>query len=152
MHQAYCSIVPLDRYNWESCLDIELRPEQASFVPSVLYSLAQARFENLHPFGIAVDAEIVGMVMYGDFGGICWISRILVDKQHQGKGIGKAAIRQVLEHLGSKVSCKEIRTSYAVDNRIAHEFFFSLGFRSFSEPVDDEIIARYEGLNLRHRI
>jgi diamine N-acetyltransferase len=149
MHQAYCRIVPLDRYNWEACLDIRLLPEQESFVPSVLFSLAQARFENLSPFGIQVEGEMVGMIMYGDFGGICWISRILIHYEHQGKGVGKAAMRQLLEHLTGKASCKEIRTSYAAHNEAAANFFTLIGFRPISEPVDGEIVARYEGVDVR---
>ena len=149
MHQAYCRIVPLDRYNWEGCLKISLLPEQESFVPSVLYSLAQARFENLSPYGIEVEGEIVGLIMYGDFGGICWISRVLIDYRYQRQGIGNAAIRQLLEHLGGKYSCKEIRTSYSMSNDAADKFFRSMGFRPISEPVDGEVVARYEGVDLR---
>ena len=137
-------IVTLDRYNWELCLDIRLHPEQEAFLPPVLYSLAQAKFENLIPYGILQGGKMVGFLMYGNFGGICWINRVLIDKDYQQQGIGSAAVRQLLNQLTSKFTCKEIRASYSRDNNIAANFFSGLGFRPMASPLQDEIVAVYQ--------
>ncbi|MDX2248904.1 MAG: GNAT family N-acetyltransferase [Bacteroidia bacterium] len=140
------AIIPLDRYNWELCLDIQMEPDQEQFIPSVIYSIAQAKFEDLHPYGILYGSKIVGFLMYGSFGGICWINRIIIDKEYQGQGIGKSAIRELLMLLRGKIACREIRTSYSAENYVADHFFRSLGFHPINEDMSHEIVARYEGL------
>ncbi len=144
MHQAFCQIVPLDRFNWERCLEIEMKPEQRAYIPSILYSLAQARFENLNPYGVMHKGSMVGFMMYGNFSGICWISRIIIDQSYQEKGIGRAALMQLLEMLKNKSRCREIRTSYTEDNHTADAFFKALGFEPLPDAMGGEVVARYE--------
>lgn len=137
------SIELLDRYNWEACLEIKLTAEQNRFVPSVLYSLAQARFEELTPYGIRLDGQMVGMLMYGRFSaGLCWINRIMIDQQYQQQGIGQQAVRQLLMQLRSRRKCAEIRTSYAPDNLAAAHFFAKLGFHPIANALEDEVVVR----------
>lgn len=137
-------IIPLDRYNWELCLDIKLNPEQESFLPPVLYSLAQAKFENLTPYGILKHGKMVGFLMYGEFGDICWVNRIFLDKEFQGMGIGSKALGLLLDKLRQNYRCREIRTSYSAKNSAAAEFFASMGFKIMGDPVNDEVIAVFE--------
>lgn len=141
MTSMFSSIVPLDRYNWELCLEIKLSVQQESFVPSVLYSLAQARFEQLVPYGIMYKEQMVGFIMYGEFAGICWISRILIDKDFQRMGIGSKAIQELISVLKKNIRCKEIRTSYDIHNTQAKLFFYSLGFEPTDEPIGSEEVA-----------
>ena len=138
---SHTQIVPLDRYNWELCLDIKLSEAQEDFIPSVLYSLAQAKFEDLAPYGIFHHGKIAGFLMYGEFAGICWINRIMIDIDFQGQGIGSAALQQLIAQLKRKMSCREIRTSYSVENIAADRFFRAHGFVP-SEAVTGEIVAR----------
>ena len=140
---SFTRIIALDRYNWELCTRIQLAPEQEAYTPSVLYSLAQAKFENLFPFGIEHKGEMVGMIMYGDFGGICWISRVVIDQAHQRQGIGFAAVTEMIAMLERKISCREIRTSYAKGNLGAAAFFEELGFTKLEEALSDEIVLQY---------
>ncbi|MDX1908781.1 MAG: GNAT family N-acetyltransferase [Bacteroidia bacterium] len=134
-------LIPLDRYNWELCLSLQLKPGQEAFIPPILYSLAQARFENLTPMGILCDDQMAGFVMYGEFGGICWITRIMVDAAWQEMGVGSEACRQLIRLLKMKVACREIRTSYSVENIAAGQFFRSLGFVPIGEPSGGEVVA-----------
>lgn len=136
-------IVPLDRYNWEQSLAISVAPDQRAFLPSILHSLAQSKFENLTPMGVLHHAKMVGFLMYGEFSGLCWINRIMIDQQFQGQGIGKAALSLLLEQLKRKRSCREIRTSYAIHNEGAANLFRSVGFRANPDPIDQEIVAVY---------
>lgn len=144
MSIADTHIEPLDRYNWELCLDLELLPEQAAFVPSVLYSLAQARFENLTPYGIRAGGHMAGLIMYGEFGDMCWINRVLIDRNYQRQGIGQAAVRQLIDLLRRRRRCSEIRTSHATGNEAAAAFFAALGFVPVAEPLDDEVVLRWQ--------
>jgi diamine N-acetyltransferase len=137
-------LTPLNRFNWESYLEIQIHAAQENFVPSILFSLAQAKFENLFPLGIQLDNQIVGFVMYGNFSGIFWINRIIIDKRFQRKGIGKDAIRQLIAQFHQNPQCKEIRTSFIAENIAARKLFTELGFSPINEGTDGEIIAKLE--------
>lgn len=138
-------IMPLDRFNWERVLHIRPRAEQEGFMPSVLHSLAQAKFENLHPYGIEFEGDMVGYLMYGEFNGICWISRMLIDEHYQGASIGKEALGQLLRKLKTKPTCREVRTSFDPNNERAKRFFLSMGFEPLSSILDDEWVAVWNG-------
>lgn len=121
---------------------LQVHPHQADFLPSVLYSLAQSKFENLFPFGIYHAQEMVGFAMYGEFSGVCWVTRLLIDKAHQGKGYGKAALMELLGLLRSLPRCREVRTSVARQNALAEYLFQSVGFERVADPLADEIVMR----------
>lgn len=137
------TISPLTRFNWEETLDLELHDYQEDFLPPVLHSLAQSRFENLNPFGIFLDGKMVGYAMYGLFSGIGWVSRIMVDKHFQEHGIGKKALLLLIEHLKNHPQCREIRTSFSRQNALAEYFFGAAGFRRINQELEDEIVMRY---------
>jgi diamine N-acetyltransferase len=136
-------VKPLTRFNWELATKLQLHDYQEEFLPSVLFSLAQSKFENLFPYGIFEEEDLVGFLMYGEFDGICWISRILVDKDFQERGIGRKALVQMLDLLRSQPRCKEIRTSFARQNALAEYFFKSAGFEQIGEGLDKEIVMRW---------
>jgi diamine N-acetyltransferase len=136
-------IKPLTRFTWEKATALQLHDYQEGFMPSVMYSIAQSKFENLFPYGIFEGDELVGFLMYGEFDGICWVSRIMVDKQHQEQGIGKIALRLLLDILRSHPKCREIRTSFVRQNALAEYFFRSAGFETIGEGAGNEIVMRY---------
>ncbi|MEY3443697.1 MAG: hypothetical protein RLZZ519_1978, partial [Bacteroidota bacterium] len=53
-------IKPLTRFNWEQATSLQLHDYQEDFLPSVLFSIAQSKFENLFPYGIFEGEELVG--------------------------------------------------------------------------------------------
>jgi diamine N-acetyltransferase len=139
------NLLLLDRFTWEATLDLRLSEAQQAFVPSVLYSLAQAKFEALTPYGILAGEKMVGLLMYGNFGGICWINRVMIDERYQRQGIGREAVQELVARLQKRPDCAEIRTSYSLDNAAAAAFFQALGFVPLDSPLPDEVVARYEG-------
>jgi diamine N-acetyltransferase len=139
------TIKPLTRFSWEKATTLQLHEYQEDFMPSVLFSIAQSKFENLFPYGIFQGEELVGFLMYGEFDGVCWVSRIMVDKHHQEQGIGKTALRQLLDILRSHPKCREIRTSFARQNALAEYFFRSAGFEMIGEGVGNEMVMRFRG-------
>ena len=114
-------------------------------MPSVMYSLAQSKFENLFPYGIFEGDKLVGFLMYGEFDGRCWINRIMVDKDSQEQGIGSTALRQLIDLLRRNPKCQEIRTSLAKQNALAEYFFRSAGFEQLGEGMENEIVMVYKG-------
>ena len=138
-------IRPLDRFNWESALQLQLEEEQEDMMPSVLHSIAQSKFENLYPYGIFDDSTLVGFIMYGEFHGLCWINRILVDKFYQKLGVGTKALHLMIDLLNKHPKCREVRTSFDRRNALAEYFFSKNGFRRINDGMDDEIVMRYVG-------
>ncbi|MFN0202495.1 MAG: GNAT family N-acetyltransferase [Bacteroidia bacterium] len=135
------TLTPLTRFNWENYLSIELTEAQQQYVPSVLYSLAQAKFENLFPFGIDYEGVEIGFLMYGDFNGICWLNRLMIDRRYQQKGLGKQAVWAFIRQMQSNPRFREIRTSYVRNNIEAALLFESLGFEIINEALSQEIVA-----------
>lgn len=139
------SLLPLDRYTWEACAALETLPEDTQFMPSVLHSLAQAKFEPLTPLGIAQDGQMVGFAMYGVFGGICWISRILVAAPHREKGLAREAISLLVKQLQLRQECREIRASYHPENLAAAHLFASAGFVPINYAMEEEVVVKWTG-------
>jgi diamine N-acetyltransferase len=137
-------IKPLTRFTWERATQLELHAYQEDFLPSVLHSLAQSKFENLFPYGIFEGEEMVGFLMYGEFDGVCWINRVMIDKAHQERGLGRLAVLQLMDLLRSLPRCKEIRTSFSRQNALAEYFFKSIGFEPINDAVDKEIVMRWK--------
>lgn len=139
-------IIPLNRWNWEEYLSIKVENSQEKFLPSVLFSIAQSKFENLIPCGINQDDKAVGFIMYGDLGGIIWINRIMIDLAFQRKGIAKQSLLLLINQIRtSYFSQMEIRTSYSRKNLAAKALFEALGFEAINDELVDEIVAIYKG-------
>ena len=94
---------PITAYNWHTCIGLKVREEQADFLPSNLYSIAEAQFyPQAVPLAIYNEQDrMVGFVLYGvDVESGKWkIFRLMIDGAHQGKGYGRAAMEQVIERL-----------------------------------------------------
>src|SRR5215208_6796425 len=64
-------IRPVTKDNWKELIKLKVSDDQTHFVASNLYSIAEAQFGfddegrwDLYPFGVYVDGEPVGFVMY----------------------------------------------------------------------------------------
>lgn len=139
------SFTPLHRFNWEHYLDLTLDETQVDFIPSVLFSIAQSKFEQLTPYGIDKDKAPVGFLMYGNLGGIVWISRILIDKSFQKQGIATEILQELIHNIRISSPHQEIRTSYSKQNLAAKNLFTHLGFEPINDSLDEEIVAIYKG-------
>jgi diamine N-acetyltransferase len=138
----------LNRFNWEQVLKVEIKPEQLAFVPSVLYSLAQAAFEKQDAWGVRLEDEIVGLILVGKVGSMSWISRVYVDGEYQGLGIGTEALSQLLGTLSLRSS--EIRTSFSRTNIAAERLFTRLGFEPLPDAFSEEIVLSYSAFKKKN--
>ncbi len=118
-----------------------MRDEQAHLVPTNLYSIAEAQFyPQAVPLAIYDDAGLlVGFVLYGveTASGKWKVFRLMIDRAHQGKGHGRAAMEQVIERLAAQPGCHEIFISYQDDNHAARRLYASLGF--VEQALDDGV-------------
>ena len=128
--------------NWQECSNLKVRDEQARFVPTNLYSIAEAQFyPQAVPLAIYDSAgRMVGFVLYGvEVASGQWkVFRLMIDQAHQGQGYGRAAMEQVLERLSAQPGCDEVFISYQDDNQAARRLYASLGF--VEQGLEDGVV------------
>lgn len=133
------SLKPITAENWQECIGLKVKDEQADFLPSNLYSIAEAQFyPQAAPLAIYGERDqMVGFVLYGvDVESGKWkIFRLMIDQAHQGKGYGRAAMEQVIGQLRAQPGCSEILIAYQTNNDAARQLYASLGFTE--ETVSD---------------
>lgn len=64
-----------------------------------------------------------------------FITRMMIDYRHQGKGYGKAAMLLVIEEL-NKMGTHEIYTSFVSTNEGAKKLYTSIGFRHTGREIE----------------
>lgn len=137
----FINLKDIDRKNWEECIELKVNDSQEKFVDSNVYSLLESKFESFHfPLAIYNNEVMVGFVMYSLYDESWWITRLMVDKNHQKNGYGKAAILRVVEILRNKPGCNSIFTSYEPENFIAEKLYLSLGFEKTGRIEEGEMI------------
>ena len=134
--------------NFGECIGLEVEENQKSFVANNTYSLAQAwlYYKNAKPFAIYDNMEMVGFVMIdtdyngGGAKGVCDLWRLMIDKRHQGKGYGKAAMQAVIKYAKVELNSTQMRTSFVPGNTGAENLYKGLGFIPSGELDGDEIV------------
>ena len=67
----------------------------------------------------------------------------MIDHQFQGKGIGKAALDKVVEHIKAR-GYNKLHTSYHPGPGSPEAFYRKYGFKPTGEMVDDEVVILLE--------
>lgn len=132
MNTESVKIVELNEENWYDCCGLEVSIEQKEYMEPNAISIAQSKFEpTLKPYAIYVEDKVVGFLMYNsvqeELDGY-WIYRIMLDKEFQGKGIGKAATKLMILEMARLPDAKKIVVGYHPENLGAHNLYASLGF------------------------
>ncbi|WP_034801086.1 GNAT family N-acetyltransferase [Exiguobacterium oxidotolerans] len=133
--------------NWEACCELELTAAQQGFLEGNVYSVAQASFEpTLVMRAIYRSDRLVGFLMYNtereELDGY-WIYRLMVDRRHQGSGIGQEAIGLLLEEMRQLPAATCIVVGYHPDNHVAHHLYERLGFIDHGDRFGKEMAVRY---------
>ena len=111
------------------------RPDDEHFVASNAYSLAQAWLYrdagDVYPFAIYDEETPVGFMMLDeDLDEKCLIIwRIMFPVEHQCKGYGTAAIREIIRLAKESGKYDFLLIDYAPDNKIAEHVYTRLGFK-----------------------
>ena len=122
---------------------------QNRFVAPNAVSLAQALFAPEAWYrAIYLDEEPVGFVMLEDKSLLepmpedpeVGVWRFMVDAKHQRKGVGRAAMLQVIEHVRRKGLFKKLAISYIPEEGGPEQLYLSLGFRPTGEMDEDEVV------------
>lgn len=130
--------------NWEECIDLRVSKEQEDFVAPNYYSILQAKYEDeCYPLAIYDGQTMVGFLMYGldpDTNRL-EMTRLMMDKAHQGKGYARVAISRLIDLIREKYGNVEFYTSYEPENNVAAKLYESMGFKKTGEIMWDEEVA-----------
>jgi diamine N-acetyltransferase len=134
----------IDRDNWRECVGLALAPEQQGFLPSNLFHVAEARFyPEWTLWGVYADGRMVGFAMYGldPDDGTVNLLHLMIDGGEQGKGYGKAAMKQLLCKIREDYPDQEIWLSLHPRNTAAIKLYEGYGFefQSIGLQTDDEV-------------
>lgn len=123
---------PVTAANWRACAHLELRPDQAGLLPSNLYSIAEAQFyPDAQSLAVYLPSgELVGYVLCGRdaASGDPKVFRLMIDRAHQGRGYGRAALQAVIEQVKSQDDARVLLIAYGNRNQAARRLYASLGF------------------------
>jgi len=138
----------IDKENMYDVIELSVADEQKNFVATNSFSLLQANYEeDMYPFAIYRDNELVGFCMYDldDLDGeldvhIYGMCRLMVDKKYQNQGIGKAAIEKLFDVVRENHGRVKFYTSAEPYNTVALSLYEKLGFENTGKIVYDEVL------------
>lgn len=144
-------LVDIDPDNLSAVCRLVTHHSQRRFVDTVVEGLAEAYvpgLENGAPVvawarALEADGELVGFVMLTEVTPAHpqpYLWRMLVDRLHQRRGIGRAAIGLIAQRLRSEGHC-ELETSWAPGIGNPEQFYRGLGFVPTGEIDDGEQVA-----------
>ena len=139
------SLQPIDESNFLDAFQLKLAPEQEAFVSNPVRSLAQAYVyrSQCQPFGIFASDRMVGyvMVIYDYDIPEYDIWHMMIDRDFQGRGYGKAAMVKCLEYIRTKPfgSSNRVALTCNRDNSAARRLYEAFGFRPTGAEDEDEI-------------
>jgi diamine N-acetyltransferase len=116
--------------NWKACANLMLSKGQENFVPSNLYSIAEAQFyPQSRSRAVYANDDLVGYALYGidETTGLWRIFRLMVGEKFQGKGYGREAMKVILEDI--KEEAKVVLVRYNLENEVARQLYESFGFK-----------------------
>lgn len=126
------------------CL-LHVAPEQRGFVAPNAVSFAEAMFEPKAWFrAVVADGLPVGFVMLSidvDKPEV-YLWRFMIDQRHQGRGYGRAAIGQVIEHARTVPGATGLLVSWVPADGGPEPLYRGLGFEPTGEMDGDEVVAR----------
>ncbi|OEH91150.1 GNAT family N-acetyltransferase [Bacillus solimangrovi] len=138
-------IIELNAENWYECCELEILEEQKKYLETNAVSIAQSKFEpTLKPLAIYFEEKVVGFLMYNtvpEEADGYWIYRIMVDKNYQGKGIGKIATKLMIAEIEKIPNANKIIVGYHPENSGAHHLYASLGFVDEGDRFGKEIVV-----------
>ena len=126
------------------------RPEGETFVAANVYSLAQAwlfrQAGDVYPFAIYEEDKLVGFMMLDeDLEERCLVIwRIMFPVEHQNRGYGTQAVREIVRLAGESGKYDFLILDYAPENEIARHVYEKLGFQPTGEINNGEIEMRLD--------
>lgn len=121
---------------------LELAPDQMDFVASNAESLDEAETDrDAQPRVVMAGERVLGFLMYEADDDEARIYRFMIDRAHQGRGYGKAALREVLDEIIGLGHIRHVSICYEPGNEAARHLYRAAGFVEKGLDEDGEMIA-----------
>ena len=138
--------------NWRKINSLEVKEDQKKFVASNVAILAKAfayGVYNSKVYALYIEDSPIGLIMQRDFANndnvICILDQVMIDKDYQGKGYGKTAIKQWISKIEYENRYDLIMLCYDENDFIAEKMYKSLGFvRKPEEDDENELVMVYK--------
>jgi diamine N-acetyltransferase len=132
MQQHRVRLSDLSRDTWEVVVGLTVTDDQRDFIAPNLFSIAESHFlPGFFTRAVLHGDEAVGFAMYGpdpDDNGQLWLYRLMIDKRHQGQGLGRAALQEIITHVRGELGAPLLRLGVRPDNTTATTLYKSAGF------------------------
>jgi diamine N-acetyltransferase len=108
------SLKPVSAENWYDCTQLKVKQEQLSVFPvPIVYWIAESKYvDEFELRGVYWNDDLVGFIVFctkPDENDNYWIPALMIDEKHQGKGIGRAGLKKMIEEM-RMMKCKKIMT------------------------------------------
>ncbi|MCD4686910.1 MAG: GNAT family N-acetyltransferase [Anaerolineae bacterium] len=142
---------PITKDNWMVAIKLKVKPEQAGFVASNVFSIAERQFyPDVRTQGIYVGEDMVGFVMWGvdvdDNPTELWVWRLMIDAAHQGQGYANTAMLIVIAQARAE-GHTALFLSYEPENEDAAAFYAKLDFKATGRVEYGEKVVRLALVN-----
>jgi diamine N-acetyltransferase len=150
MHDAArVELVDVTPGNWRDIAAVAPRDDQRAFVaPSAAFYMLLGEREGVwRSLGLAERGRIVGHAMWAvdPSDGSRWIGGVIVDAPEQGRGLGRAAMAALIDHLRALPGPAAIRLSVHPANARAWALYTALGFAPTGELEGEERVLELVG-------
>ncbi len=142
--------------NWQALVALRVAPEQEAWVAPNHHSLLEAAYgfggELAHlllvPLAIYAGERPVGLLLYNTSPVYdrFFIMRLMLDREQQGRGYGRAALAQLLGLFRAYPQAKEAAISYNHGNEPARRLYLSCGFAEIGPDGVDGVLM-WQALN-----
>jgi len=151
-HEDELELIELNERAREFLL-LEVKESQQKLVASVAQSFSDALFPPEDPNGpplvwirgVLRNSQPAGFIMCADQTEQQkdpWLWRLLVDKSHQGFGVGTFAVTSFIERY-RELGMQRILTAWHPSEGNAGDFYKKIGFIETGEKIDEEIVAEF---------
>jgi diamine N-acetyltransferase len=131
--------------NFESVIALQVADDQRDFLYTNVEALAWAYVApESRPFVIYAGDTPVGFATYGYLptDGRCWVSHLMIDEGHQRRGIGRAALEQLLARMAAESGGASIAVAVNPNNAAAIRLYEAFGFEDRGQRQNGEVIMR----------
>ena len=122
-----------------------LDENQQGNLASNIETIAESKFADHHRLrAIYLGDRLVGLLAYTHEDDptdekLFWIFRLMVDKNYQRQGIGRAAMQLAIAEI-AELGASRIRTMHKPTNRAAASLYRSIGFREIGFLDDGDVL------------
>lgn len=131
--------------DFDAVIALQVADHQRDLLYSNVETIAWAYVaHDCHPLVIYADDKPAGLVSYGwvPADGRCWIVHFMVDERWQRRGVGRAALEQLLARMTAESGGAAVALTVDPKNTSAMRLYEAFGFQDSGTWQNDEIVMR----------